>query len=97
MPPSNQSGEMKSGGADEARGKVERVAPVVVNLGKAKRKRVKQLKRGEGKLMNDVAKALLKIEHEMHDQLAGKTIVPIVMIVEREADERMGPSWWPMR
>jgi hypothetical protein len=97
MPPINQPGDKSAGtGPEPKTARVERVAPVIVNLGKAKKKRIKQLKKGDGKLMREVAEALLKVEQDMSAQLAGKTVVPIIVVVERKPDD-MNWGWWPMR
>lgn len=57
-------------------------APVVVNLGKSNRKRIKKLKRGEGKLMG-------KLQNELA-QMKGTGRIPadaeaIVFVVERRS------------
>lgn len=51
-------------------------APIVVNLGKAKRKQIKRLKKGKGRLMEEIR---LTVEELKKDQsAAGREIVPIV-------------------
>ena len=60
------------------------VAPIVIDLGKKRRKQVRDLKRGRGKLMNEVAEVLERVQAEMgpgdHRQL-----VPVVMIYRKKA------------
>ena len=56
-------------------------APVVLDLGKHRRKRVKQLRRGEGKLMTDILDALQELK------LAGtlnSTAQPVVIVVQQK-------------
>lgn len=60
------------------------VTPVVVDLGKVKRKHVKRLKRGEGKLAEEVLDVLDEIVEELGDELEGQALAPIVMIYERK-------------
>ena len=55
-------------------------APVVLDLGKHRRKRVKQLRRGEGKLMTDILDAIEELK------LAGTltaTAQPVVIVVQQ--------------
>jgi len=56
-------------------------APVVLDLGKHRRKRVKQLRRGEGKLMTDILDALDELK------LAGTlnaSAQPVVIVVQEK-------------
>lgn len=64
------------------------VTPVVVDLGKVKRKRVKQLKRGEGRLADEVLEVLDEVVEELGTDLDGATLVPVVMIYERKPKKR---------
>jgi hypothetical protein len=43
-------------------------APIVIDLGKVKRKRIKQLKRGEGALLDDVQEALFRVRERLGEQ-----------------------------
>ena len=67
-------------------------APVVVNLGKSTRKRIKRLKRGEGKLMNEVHDELARLKASGE---VSATAEPIVFIVERRPESAM--PWMPMQ
>ena len=60
------------------------VTPVVVDLGKVKRKHVKRLKRGEGRLADEVLDVLDEVTEELGDELEGATMVPVVMVYERK-------------
>ncbi len=64
------------------------VTPVVVDLGKVKRKHVKALKRGEGKLADEVLEVLDEVVEELGDELEGATLVPVVMIYERKPKQK---------
>lgn len=66
----------------------EVVTPVVVDLGKVKRKHVKRLKRGEGKLADEVLDVLDEVVAELGDELEGATLVPVVMVYERKPKQR---------
>jgi len=58
---------------------------VTRNLGRRSRKQVKRLKKGKGKLVPKVAKQIQKAIDELGEQAVGTTILPVVIIVEREA------------
>jgi len=60
----------------------------LVDLGKAKPKDIKALKRGGGKLHQEVIEALEEIEFNLGDEAAGKTILPVVLVVERKRKRR---------
>jgi len=58
------------------------IAPVVVDLGKKKNKDIKALKKGEGKLMEDVNRVMQEIRANSKD-LAGKDLVPVVILYRK--------------
>lgn len=57
--------------------------PVLVDLGKARRSRVRDLKRGKGRLMERVEDVIEDTIDELGNEAEGKTILPVVIIVER--------------
>jgi len=59
--------------------------PIVVNLGKKSRKKIKQLKRGEGKMAVEVQLAMDEVKARLPEADKGKQLVPIVMFCERKA------------
>jgi hypothetical protein len=67
---------------------IEAVTPVIVDLGKAKRKKIKQLKGGDGPLMEEVLDVLDEVANHLGQELEGKTLVPIVMIYEKKGKKK---------
>jgi hypothetical protein len=63
------------------------IAPVVVDLGKEKRKTIKDLKKGEGKLMGEVTRVLEEVRAKSAE-LASKELVPVVMIYQKKAKKK---------
>lgn len=64
----------------------EQVAsPLVVDLGKHKRKRIKDLRRGRGKLMDEVSDVLIQLRSE--GVVAGST-QPVVVVVREKRRSR---------
>jgi hypothetical protein len=64
--------------------------PIVVKLGKVKRKRVKQLLRGQGPLMNDVAAALDQVKDDLGEAARGRQLIPIVFIYREKRKRQKG-------
>jgi hypothetical protein len=64
--------------------------PVVLDLGKTKKKNIKALKNGEGKLMEDVAHAVEAVRTNLATEVEGKVLVPVVIIYERKASRKSG-------
>ena len=64
--------------------------PVVVDLGKTKKKLIRALKQGEGKLMEDVTEAVEAVRSNLAPELDGKVLVPVVIVYERKAGRKGG-------
>ena len=54
--------------------------PIIINLGKQRRKRVKQLKQSRGVLMEEVMETVAQINGQLGADAAGKVLVPVVLI-----------------
>ena len=73
------SGESPSSGGTDLR-----ILPVhVLDLGKAKSGDIRDLTKGRGKLLDEVTDTLLELAATADDQSTSKTLVPVVMVVER--------------
>jgi hypothetical protein len=62
--------------------------PIIVDLGKQRPKRIKQLKRGRGKLWNEVVDVIEEVSAQLGDEVDGKTIVPVVMVYRKKSKRR---------
>jgi len=58
--------------------------PVVVDLGKVKRKRAKDLRKGKGKLYSEVLAAVEHVKSELGDEVDGKEVIPVVVLYEKK-------------
>ncbi|MDA8018890.1 MAG: hypothetical protein MPN21_15725 [Thermoanaerobaculia bacterium] len=67
-----------------------RTIPIVVDLGSRKRKRIKQLKRGEGPLVDEVYEAVDAVLEELGEpeESDGRTVVPVVLLYRRKRKKR---------
>ena len=63
------------------------VEPIIINLGKKKRKQIKRLKKGRGKLWRDVIDVIDEVGAQMNSDSEGKTIVPVILIYKEK------PKW----
>ena len=70
--------------------KVEVSEPILLNLGKQKRKRIKNLKKGKGKLWNEVKDIIDEVSIMVDDELEGKTIVPLILIYKGKPKRKRG-------
>jgi hypothetical protein len=61
------------------------VPPIVVDLGKKKRKQIKQLKKGTGPLWKEVESVIEQVRGELGGELADKTLVPLVLIYRKKS------------
>ena len=64
------------------------LSPVLIDLGKTKRKRVRDLKRGKGPLLDKVEDAIDQSVEELGADAKGKTILPIVVVIEKRPKKK---------
>jgi Family of unknown function (DUF6200) len=60
------------------------IAPIIIDLGKEKKKRIKDLKRGRGRLMAEVASVLSEVRAGIGNDADGKQLVPVVLIYKKK-------------
>ncbi|HEX8475531.1 MAG TPA: hypothetical protein VF666_16000 [Pyrinomonadaceae bacterium] len=65
-------------------------APIIIDLGKEKKKRIKDLKRGRGRLMAEVAAVLNEVRTGLGDEGDSKQLVPIVLIYKKKRKGKGG-------
>jgi hypothetical protein len=59
-------------------------APIVIDLGKVRGKRIKQLKQGEGPLVAEVEEVLRKLRQQADGELVGKQLLPVVLLYQKK-------------
>ncbi len=62
--------------------------PVIIDLGKQKKKRVKRLRKGQGRLMSDVALALDELKTE---GVVKEGAQPVIVVVREKSKKRRWP------
>ena len=68
----------------------DQMPPVVLDLGRTKKKLIKALKQGEGPLMEDVSDAVEAIRANLSPELDGKALIPVVIVYEKKSSRKRG-------
>lgn len=58
--------------------------PIIINLGKQKRKRIKKLLKGRGPLWEEVEQVVFEVGDLLDEELDGKVIVPLVLVYRKK-------------
>jgi hypothetical protein len=58
--------------------------PVIVDLGRERARQIRELKRGEGELWEDVLDVIDEVKDMLGAEAEGKTLVPIILLVEKK-------------
>jgi Family of unknown function (DUF6200) len=71
--------------AEQVKAEIKVATPIIINLGKQKKKAIKQLKKGEGKLMAEVQEAVNHVKSQIKpDESAGTVLVPVVVLYKEK-------------
>ncbi len=70
--------------------------PVIVDMGKVKRKHIKRLKRYRGRLVGEVDDVVRTVRADGGEEIQDATIVPIVIVYRRKRKKRKGGFRFPM-
>jgi hypothetical protein len=65
------------------------VAPIVLSLGKQKKKHIRRLKRGRGKLMDEVVDVIEQVHDHLGEDADDKIIVPVVVLYRQKRKRAM--------
>jgi hypothetical protein len=68
----------------------EVMAPIIVSLGKKKKKQIRRLKRGKGRSMDEVLDVIDQVQANLGDQAEGKILVPVVVIYRQKQKRLRG-------
>ncbi len=71
--------------ADEAaETNTEMAQPIIVDLGKQKSKKVKDLKKGKGELWDEVMDVVDEAKEMLGDDADGKVLIPVIILYEKK-------------
>jgi hypothetical protein len=68
--------------------------PIIINLGKQKRKRIKELMKGRGRLWFEVQEVIDEVGTMLSEDLDGKTIVPLILVYRRKPRRKRRRGWF---
>jgi hypothetical protein len=63
---------------------VEVTQPIIIDLGKQRPKQIKRLKRGRGKLWDEVVDVIDEVSVQLGEEAQGKVLVPVVMVYRKK-------------
>ena len=66
----------------------EMTQPVIIDLGKQRSRALKDLKKGEGKLWDEVLDVAEEVKDMLGEEANGKVFVPIVMLYQEKSGRR---------
>jgi hypothetical protein len=66
----------------------EMTQPVIIDLGRQKRRALRNLKRGEGKLWEDVLDVIEEVKDLLGTDAEGKVLVPVILIYRERSRRR---------
>jgi len=75
---------------DDSDADAKRNPPIVIDLGRQKKKRIKQLKRGRGRLVDRVNEAVAQVRSALGSEAHGKEFIPVAVIFRRGQKCRKG-------
>jgi hypothetical protein len=64
------------------------IAPIIIDLGKEKKGRIKDLKRGRGRLMAEIAGVINEVRAGLGEGADGHQLIPVVLIYKKKAKGR---------
>jgi hypothetical protein len=66
----------------------EMTQPVIIDLGRQKPRDLKDLKKGEGKLWDEVLDIIEEVKDQLGEKADGKVLLPVIMIYQKKPKRR---------
>jgi len=73
---------------ESAKTSAEMTQPVIIDLGKQRPRALKDLKKGEGKLWDEVLYVAKEVKDMLGEEAEGKVFVPIIMLYQEKSGRR---------
>lgn len=74
----------KSTKSNDKQATMEVSQPIIVDLGKQKRKKLNEFKDGQGELWGEVLEVIDEVKDMLGEETQGKTLLPLILIYERK-------------
>ena len=68
--------------------------PIIINMGKQKKKRINRLLDGRGKLWFEVQDVIDEVGSMLGEEAEGKTLVPLILVYRRKRKRQRGMFGW---
>jgi len=62
--------------------------PIVIDLGKVSKKRIRALKDGTGDLIDEIDEVVARVRAELGEEAKSKELVPIVLVYKRKPPKK---------
>jgi len=62
--------------------------PIILDIGKTKKRNIRDAARGQGKIMTDVQDAMAEVTSSLGEQVDGKQLVPVILIYRKKKRAR---------
>jgi len=66
----------------------EMTQPVIIDLGKQRSKAIKELKKGEGELWDEVLEVADEVKEMLGAEAEGKVLIPVIMVYQEKTGRR---------
>jgi len=67
----------------------EMTQPVIIDLGKQRSRALKDLKKGEGKLWDEVLDVADEVKEMLGEEAEGKVFIPIILLYQEKSGRRL--------
>jgi hypothetical protein len=63
-------------------------APIILEVGKTKKRNIRDMERGQGKILADLQEAMVEVTATLGADAEGKQLVPVVLVYRRKQKKR---------
>jgi hypothetical protein len=63
-------------------------APIILEVGKTKKRNIRDMERGQGKILADLQEAMVEVTATLGADAEGKQLVPVVLVYRRKGKKR---------
>lgn len=89
-----QTSEARKG--ETAQAAAEMAQPIIIDLGKQKPEKLRDLKDGEGELWDEVLEVIQEAKEMLGAEAQGKLLIPLIMIYEKRGAPRIEKLLFPL-
>ncbi|HEV7670977.1 MAG TPA: hypothetical protein VGS22_20865 [Thermoanaerobaculia bacterium] len=68
----------------------ETAQPIVIDLGKVRKKKIRELKRGRGRLTEEVQRVVAEVGASLGEAADGKLLVPLIVVYRQKRKKGAG-------